>query len=119
MKTTRKERFLQAMLTSPNVTQAAKKADITRQTASKYMKEPGFQERLAEERAKVLESTRNFLSGHMLHCAYELMRIVTDQETPPAVKVQAINAVFGSVARMTDDAEIMERLIILERKISK
>lgn len=119
MNNTKKDMFLKEMLTAKSVTQAANNVGIARQTAAKYLKEPDFQERLKAEREKILEETRNYLSGCTLKCSYELMKIITNEKTPAAVKVQAINTVFANVARMTDEFEIIDRLVLLERQVKK
>ena len=116
---TKKETFLQAMLQCPTVSEAAKMANIARSTAHKYMNDADFKTSLAKAKAEVLSGTATFLQQNLAVCGQELMKIVKDPKTAPAVKVQVINTVFCSAKALTETADIVQKLTEIEIKMKE
>lgn len=116
---TKKESFLQAMLQCPTVSEAASMAKISRSTAYKYIHDEGFMLQLAQAKSEILSGTATFLQQNLADCGKELMKIVKDPATPPAVRVQAINTVFCNAKALTETADIVQKLTFIETKMKE
>lgn len=115
--TNRRTAFLNALLTSPNVTQAAQAAGISRTTAKRYMKEPEFQDEYNRKQADYTRNAMTVLQGKLTACAQQLIQIIEADTTPAAVKVQAIQTVFVNTQRFTEQAAIIDRMDELEKQL--
>lgn len=107
--------FLEAMLQCPTITEASKMADISRDTAYKYLKDEAFKKELSKRQGEHISGTVRFLQSKLNACAETLAEIVENPETPPQIKINACNAIFQNCKAMTDTAEIIERLEEIER----
>lgn len=117
--TNRQIAFMNALLVSPNVTQAAATAGICKTSAYKYLKDPEFVAELDARRTETAKDAMQLLRGKMTSCAETLIRIVENEKVPAAVRVQAIQTVFSNVERMIEQQEIIARMDKVENQLSE
>lgn len=106
--------FLQALLTQPNISAAAKKAGISRSTAYKYLNNEEFKAELRKSQDECISDTVRFLQGKLAICSARLAKIAVDPATPSQVAINACNAIFTACKNLTETNEIMVRLQQLE-----
>lgn len=102
--------LVQAMLTTASITQIAKDTKIRRETIYRIIKTDSFQEKLTDARAKLLDETIGFMQGNLKECAYTLMSIIRDEETPPQVRVNAINTMFANTKGLAGESVILSQV---------
>lgn len=107
--------FLNAYMTCSTVEGAARAAGIGKTTAYKYLKDPEFTQAVRDIQGEGMANAGRYLSQQLAHCSEILLEIIDSPKTAPAVKVQAINAVFANHRAITENVEIMERLEALEQ----
>ena len=95
------------MLEESTITKAAQKAQISRDTAYKYLKDSDFQKALSERRTEMIDSTIRFLQGKLNLCNETLISIIEDATTAPQVKINAINTIYATCKSMTETAELL------------
>lgn len=111
--------FLQAMLVESTVTKAAKAANISRNTAYKYLNDPAFREELSKRRSECVDDTVRYLQGQLAYCGEVLMGIIQKPDAADQVKINAINSVFANCKAMieaTANIEALERLERIEKQ---
>lgn len=108
--TAKQEKFLQAYLLNPNLTQAAKSAGISRATAMKYRDLDAFKTAYAEARNSAVEGTITYLRSNLREAAEALMTVLRSDQTSPAVKVQCADTIFKNTLRLGEQAEILDAL---------
>lgn len=109
--------FLKAMLEESTIGKAAEKANISRETARKYLKDPGFKAELEKRRSECLNDTVRFLQSKLTVCSEQLVRIIENENTADQVKINAINTVFSNFKTMSETAEIIARLEEIEKLV--
>ena len=112
----RQQKFLVAYLASGNATKAAKEAGIATSTAYKYLGSEDFNAEFSRCRVAELRKSTAYLQSKLELCSEILVGIVESDTTSAAVKVQAIQAVYGNIERAVDRIDILDRLDALERR---
>jgi hypothetical protein len=110
---TKMEAAIAALLTSPNLAEAAKAAGIGESTLKRWLKDETFSARYREERARLLENTTTLLRSKSMDAVTVLVNLSNNRLTPPAVRVSAARSIIalGFAAEM---CELEERLAQLE-----
>ena len=107
--------FLKAMLEESTISKAADAANISRETAYKYLKDPVFKTELDKRRSECLNDTVRFLQSKLTVCSEQLVKIIENEDTADQVKINAINTVFTNFKSMSETAEVITRLEQIER----
>ena len=107
--------FLKAMLEESTISKAADAANISRETAYKYLKDPAFKTELDKRRSECLNDTVRFLQSKLTLCSEQLVKIIENEETADQVKINAINTVFTNFKSMSETAEVITRLEQIEK----
>lgn len=115
--TGKQTKFLKAMLEESTISKAAEKAQITRYTAYKYLKDREFQSELNRRRGECINDTVRYLQGKLSLCNETLVSIIENPETSDQIKINAINAIYANCKAMTETAEIITRLEQVEELI--
>ena len=111
--------FLSALLTTTTISEAAKSAGISRQTAYRYLNDEEFKQELNKAKAECMSDTIRYLQGKLTECSEELMKIVKGPETADQVRINAINSVFQNCKSLTDTCEIEERMRQIEEMLQE
>ena len=106
--------FLQALLTESTIAAASKKANISRNTAYRYLNDPEFKQNLNKAKSECISDTIRYLQGNLTACSEELMKIVKHPLTADQVRINAINTVFQNCKSLIDTCEIEERMRQIE-----
>lgn len=117
--TQKQQAFLEAMLTTKTVEEAYKKADITRNTAYRYLSNEKWQ---AEYRAKRNHLT-NTLTSQLLQLGTQAIEILennmVDPDATPATKNTTAKTILDYIYSNHEREQIIERIEELERLINQ
>lgn len=103
------------ILTFPTTGEAIKQTKISSRTAYKWMNEnEEFRFELAKRKSEALSSVTGYLQASLAVCSEKLMEIINDEEVRAQIKLNAISIVFQNTRALTEQTDILERLIRLE-----
>lgn len=110
------------LLSSDCIEVAAKQAGVTKNTIYTWLKQPDFNQALADARKKLLDKALDKLTGISMKAVNTLEQLLNAESE--AVRRAAANDVLGHAIKYKEVAEIETRLesvekIILERRIYK
>jgi len=94
----------------------AKSLGVSRRTIDNWKKLPNFKKLLRKAIGETYDAAIAELVCGSREAAIELKTIISDPETPRAVKVRAISVLLGTAAKVKD-LELEERLESLEKFI--
>lgn len=117
--TPKQEKFINAYIETSNVTEASKKAKISRNTAYTYLKDDNVKAIILQRKSELLQSTNLYLQNNIYTCSEELMKIIKADDTPASVKIQAINSVFNNCKNLTEITDIETRLAEIEAQLNQ
>lgn len=109
-----KRRLLDALMTSPTITEAAEKAQISRRSAQYYVKDKTFLAELNRRRAEASANALRLMQGKQAIAAEQLALIIESEGTPASVRIQAIQALFAISANLATTVDFAQRLAALE-----
>ena len=113
------EKFINAYLETCNITEACKKAQISRNTAYKYLRNEDIKNTVLQRKSELLQDTNLYLQKNIYACSQELMNIITAPDTPASVKIQAINSVFNNCKNLTEITDIETRIAEIEAQLKQ
>ena len=109
--------FLNAMLTSRTVEEATEKADITRNTAYRYLNNDEWQKEYRQKRNELTDT----LTSHLLQLGTQAIETLennmTDPDATPATKNTTAKTILDYIYSNYDREQIVERLEEIERVI--
>ena len=112
------ENFINAYVETSNISEASKKAKISRNTAYTYLKDECVKKSILQHKNELLQNTSLYLQKNIFSCSQELMKIILSDETPASVKIQAINSVFNNCKNLTEITDIETRLSDIEARLN-
>lgn len=117
---TQKQRdFLDAMLTSRTVEEATEKADITRNTAYRYLNNDEWQKEYRQKRNELTDT----LTSHLLQLGTQaietLKENMVDPDATPATKNTTAKTILDYIYSNYDREQIIERLEQLEELLNE
>lgn len=104
-----------ALLQPGTVSDAAKKAGVSRATVYRYMANDHFKTALRAAQDEAIETAISLLSGAARDAADTLIQIHTDKTVPAAVRVQASRAILTEFLKVREQHELSERLAKIEQ----
>ena len=111
--------FLNAMLTSRTVEEATEKADITRNTAYRYLNNDEWQKEYRQKRNELTDT----LTSHLLQLGTQAIETLennmTDPDATPATKNTTAKTILDYIYSNYDREQIVERLEEIERVINE
>lgn len=111
---TRRARLLAALMDGGSVTEAAKRAGVSRTRAYELMGDQGFRDELNRLKREALDQACRRLQSGAAGCADALVSIATDEANSPQIRVNAASAALSNARAFTEVADISERLEALE-----
>ena len=108
--TQKQQAFLQAMLTSKTVEEATEKADITRNTAYRYLNNDEWQKEYRQKRNELTDT----LTSHLLQLGTQAIETLesnmTDPDATPATKNTTAKTILDYIYSNYDREQIVEEL---------
>ena len=112
------ENFINAYVETSNISEASKRAKISRNTAYTYLKDEAVKKSILQRKTELLQNTSLYLQKNIFACSQELMKIIQSDDTLASVKIQAINSVFNNCKNLTEITDIETRLADIEAKLN-
>ena len=117
--TQKQQDFLNAMLTSRTVEEASEKADITRNTAYRYLNNDEWQKEYRQKRNELTDT----LTSHLLQLGTQAIETLennmTDPDATPATKNTTAKTILDYIYSNHDREQIIERLEEIERVLER
>jgi len=114
----KKRRAVEALLTEPDVTQAAKAAGVSRNTLYRWMKEPDFMVAVANAEADALAGMSRALVKLGDQAVEVLRDAMNDPETPVNTRLRAADTVFSRLLQLRELVNVEKRVTELEEHVS-
>ncbi len=115
--TVRQHRAVTALLTTPDVTTAARDAKVSRDTLYRWMADPLFVAALREGEAATLAAVSRSLVRLAERAAATLEGAMTDEATPVSAKIRAADAVLGRLLQVRELVTLEARVRELEARM--
>jgi len=115
--TPRKRKAIETLLTSGDVTQAARAAGVSRETLYRWLKAPDFQAALNDSTRQALESLSRTLVTLGDKAADTLRQALEDSTLAPGARVRAADIVLARILQLRELVDIETRLAKLEREV--
>lgn len=115
---TKDDQFLMALACGATVDAAAAKAGLSRRTAYRRLRDPGFRRRLRKMRDEMIERAAGMLGAASLEAVKTLLGLM-DAKQPPQVRLGAARAVVDLAMKVRDAEEIQDRLQALEARLDQ
>lgn len=108
-------RFLEALLASPTIAAAAKKAGISERTGYRWLREdPEFRRRHREAKRQAIEHCTVLLAAGAHGAVAVLLKIANDAAAPASARVAAAGKVLDVALRAVELDDVAGRLEALE-----
>lgn len=115
----RHDKFLSALLASPDVAEAARTAGIGLRTAYRYLGDQEFKERYAEARREAVNLAISKLQAAMSEAVGALRAILSGAEASPSARVAAARTLLDLGLKATETDDLSARVAALEKEINK
>lgn len=116
---TKKENFMQYMLTESTREKAIKKANISASTAYRWLKDPEFNQQLLELRRSMMSEVTASLQRKAMEAVNVLSEIMSDQEAPDYARISAAKSILDNAYKGLDLEDTQVRLDIIEEAMQK
>lgn len=110
---------ISALLENPTVKDAAAASGLADSTIWRWMKEPSFRAAYGEAKRQVVENSISRLQKTSGEAVDVLRSVMTDESSPPNTRVAAAKIVLELSLRGVETADILTRLDLLERVLSR
>jgi len=111
----RQQKAILALLTEPNIREAARAVKVGERTLYTWLKEPTFCDAYREARAAAVSQAIARLQQVSRQAVDTLNTVMTAPDTPAPAKVAAAKTVLDMAVRGTEVAELQRRLEVLEQ----
>ena len=115
----KRELFIAALLTEPNIREAAKKAGIGESTGWQWLQDPDFQAEYREARRMAVSQAIAQLQQASSGAVATLCEVMADQEATPASRVTAAKTVLEMAIKGVELEDLAERIEKLEQAVEQ
>ena len=115
--TLRQKRAIEALLTTPNLTEAASVAGVSRKTLYKWLKQPAFQQALQQAEQEALAALQRRLVALGSGAADALEQAMRPTEET-RYRLRASDIVLGRLLQLRELVELEARIAALEQRLS-
>jgi transposase-like protein len=110
----KQRRAVQALLTTGEVTAAAKEAGVSRETLHRWLRQPAFADAVREAEARALDDLSRLLVRLGRTAAATLAKAMNDPAAPYATRVRAADASLSRLLQLRELATLEGRVRALE-----
>jgi hypothetical protein len=114
--TFKQQRAIEALLTTCNITLAAQKVNVSRETLYRWMKNDAFYFTLQESTQLALEGLNRSLIDLGAKALFALSETLESATSSPAIKVKAAEIVLDRLLQLYELVELEKRVYQLEVK---
>jgi len=111
----KREEAIAALLSNRNLEEAAHAIGINTNTLLRWLKIPEFRDEYRRARREVVSQAVARLQQATGAAGTTILRLMTDQNVPPAVRLRAAECAFALAVKGIETEDILERLEALER----
>lgn len=111
-------KFIDLYFKHNDVSTICKEMEIQRSTYYTYLNNKYVKKEINNRLKDMLENTTRYLQKQLYSCCDELMKIITNKETQPQIKINAINSVFNNCNKLTEQVDVINRLEDLEDRFN-
>jgi len=116
---TKHRRFINALLTSNTIREAAQAASIAERTAYRWLRSDPVKSALSEALDAALSQAAARCSGAMGRAVEVLLSIAENAESPASARVSAARAIIDGAVKMRESRELSDRVAELEKQIGR
>lgn len=109
------ERVIAALLTSPTVKAASEQCGVSERQIYARLNKPAFHERYDKARHDLLDHATAQLQGRTGEAVETMAEVMNDPKNPPQTRLNAADAIIRNGLKLTEQADILQRLDALER----
>lgn len=111
----RKQRALQALLTTNSIKQAAVKAELSERTLYGYLHDDAeFIQQYTDAKSALVDEAAEMLKRNIAPAVETLRQLLDDEKTPAGVRVQACRGILDYSLKLIETNDILKRLEALE-----
>jgi hypothetical protein len=108
--------FLSALLRKSTVAEAAREAGISDSTATRWLSDPAFKERLKSAQDEVINHSLSMLKLSASEALEVLRSVANDEVSPPSARVAAARTLLDGAFRAVETYDILSRIETLETR---
>ena len=117
--TPKQEKFMLALMSSANITEASKKAGISRTTGNRYIKDITFRKYYRQYRSDLMQQATGQLQKASTEAVNVLRQIMNDPEASEFARVQSAQTILNYGYRSHELENVLEVVEDLEAKFSE
>ena len=106
--------FLAALLSSPTMAEAARRAGVSERSAARWMSDPEFKERLKAAQDEIVGHSLSRLKISISESLDVLRGIMNDGGEPTGARVTAARVVLDNAIKAIETVDIIQRIEALE-----
>lgn len=115
MNNAKEELILSALLSCPTIKEAAEKSTVPARTINDYLAKPEFMARYQAAKADLVKRASDKIQGKMSKAVDVIDELMEDEETPPAVRLNAAKTLLEYGVEIHKNEQIIERIVRLEK----
>lgn len=112
--TVKKELFMLALVTEPNVRKAYEKVNISNNTAYKWLNDKEFKSAFTQFKREMMRATTARLQSYTTNAVDVLSQIMVDENAPANARVQSVRTILEYAYKGIELEDIAERVERLE-----
>lgn len=101
-----------------DIADICKECDISRATYYNYINNADIKREINNQLNEMLRDTTRYLKSNLYKCCVALVDIIDSQETPPQVKINAINSMFSNVIKLNEQTDVLDKLQAIEEHLN-
>lgn len=115
MKINKTEKIISALLSFSTIKEAAKNLKMAESTLYNYLKDDEFKIKYSEAKTSMLSQTTGYLQSNMIKATENIVNMISNEEIPPQVRLNASKAVLEYGLKLTESIDILPRIEQLEK----